>query len=306
MAKLKRVFCANCKKPIFRSTGRFNEGIKFGWKTYCSRKCEYQYKTRKRKLECENCGKNFERTPHAISPHNYCSQACAAIVNNGKNPKRKPQFKTCLSCGKQFRKSLGNLKYCSMECRGGRKPNYTSQELINIIKQEVQELHRIPSRREIRKVADSCKKAFGSWNNAIIAAGFQPNRSHSQRMYKRVFTKALDGHPCDSVSELLVDNWLAKNNIPHKRDTSYPNTHHKADWEIPKADWKIPIENQKIFVEYFGLANDSPRYDRAIKEKRGLCRKNKISLIAIYPQDLYPKEFLEENLKEKFKNFLNA
>lgn len=294
----KIVFCAFCGKEFFRTKGRFNEAKKFGWKQYCSWKCLSRDKLKRQILFCENCGKHFERTPCGISPHNYCSQSCAAIVNNRKNPKRKPQFKTCLSCGKQFRKSTGNSKYCSMKCRGGTEPKHTLQELIDIIRAKTQELGRVPARREMKE-SDACRKFFGSWNNAIIAADLQPNRSHSQRMYKRTNTVSSDGHLCDSVSELLIDNWLAKNNIPHKRDTSYPNTHHKADWAIP-------IENQKIFVEYFGLANDSPRYDRAIKEKGKLCRKNKISLIAIYPQDLYPKEFLEENLKNKFKKFLVA
>jgi len=298
MAKLKKLYCAACKKPIFRSTGRFNEGIKFGWKTYCSRKCEYQYKSKKQTLACENCGKQFLRAPNDISPHNYCSQSCATIVNNRKNPKRKPQFKTCLSCGKQFRKSTGNSKYCSMKCRGGAEPKHTLQELIDIIRAKTQELERVPARREIKE-SDSCRKFFGSWNNAIIAADLRPNRSHSQRMYKRANAKARDGHLCDSISELLIDNWLYKNNISHERDAYYPGTHHKADWEIS-------IENRKIFVEYFGLANDSPRYDRAVKEKRKLCNKHKISLISIYPNDLYPKNFLEDNLKEKFKNFLNG
>ncbi|MBI4160274.1 hypothetical protein HY504_03845 [Candidatus Wolfebacteria bacterium] len=143
-------------------------------------------------------------------------------------------------------------------------------------------------------INDACIKLFGSWNNAIIAAGLQPNRSHSQRMYKRILTKALDGHYCDSISELLIDNWLYKNKILHERDVHYPKTHHKADWAVS-------IGSRKIFVEYFGLANDSPRYDRSIKEKKKLCHKNKISLISIYPKDLYPKTFFEDNLKEKFK-----
>ena len=146
-------------------------------------------------------------------------------------------------------------------------------------------------------IVKSCIKIFGSWNNAIQAAGFIPNRSHDNRMYKRVSTKAIDGHLCDSVSELLIDNWLYKNNILHERDVYYPKTHHKADWAV-----SIKNKNKKIFVEYFGLANDSLRYDRAIKEKKKLCHKNKISLVPIYPQNLYPKEFLEDNLKEKFKN----
>jgi len=301
MTELKKLFCVTCKKPVYRSAGRLHESVKFGWKTYCSRKCEYQYKSKKQTLTCENCGKNFERTPHAISPHNYCSHSCAMIVNNKRYPRRrlKPILKTCVKCEKQYKKSTGNKKYCSIKCRGEAEW-YVPEELLNIVKNTFKKLGRVPARREILKGADkACIKFFGSWNNAVLAAGFTPNRSHDNRMYKRANAKAIDGHLCDSISELLIDNWLYKNNISHERDAYYPGTHHKADW-------KIPIENRKIFVEYFGLANDSPRYDRAVKEKRELCNKHKISLISIYPNDLYPKNFLEDNLKEKFKNFLNG
>ena len=296
MVKFIKIRCKNCNKIFLKDKGHYKENIKFGHNFYCSRKCEYKYKTKRKTLICENCGKRFSRAPNDISPHNYCSRSCAAIVNNRKNPKRKPKFKVCLRCSKQFRKSTGNIKYCSMKCRGRVKPKHARQKLINIIRQKVKELQRIPARREMKE-SKTCQKNFGSWNNAIIAAGFHPNRSHSQRMYKRTNTKALDGHLCDSVSEALIDNWLTKNKISHERDVSYPETNHKADWSIF-------VERKKIFIEYFGLANDSPRYDRTMKEKKGLCRKNKISLIAILPQDLYPKEFFEKNLKNKFKKFL--
>ena len=298
MTNLKKVFCKNCKKPIYRSAGRFNENLKFGWNFYCSKKCKYQYKTKKQKLICKNCSKVFKRTPSEISPHNYCSRSCAVIVNNKKSPKRKAQLKTCIKCGRHFKKGNGNLKYCSIKCRREAR-SYTSEQLIDIIKQFTQKFERVPARREMEGIVKSCIKIFGSWNNAIQAAGFIPNRSHDNRMYKRVSTKAIDGHLCDSVSELLIDNWLYKNNILHERDVYYPKTHHKADWAV-----SIKNKNKKIFVEYFGSANDSPRYDRAIKEKKKLCHKNKISLVPIYRQNLYPKEFLEDNLKEKFKNII--
>ena len=293
---LLKVKCVFCRKEFFRRKGQYNEAKKFGWKQYCSWKCLSKDKIKRQVLVCENCGKRFERTPYGISPHNYCSQSCAAIVNNRKNPRRKPQFKACLRCGKQFRKSTGNSKYCSMKCRGGAEPKYTSQKLINIIRQKVEELQRIPARREMKE-NKTCQKIFGSWNNAIIAAGFHPNRSHSQRMYKRTNTKALDGHLCDSVSESLIDNWLTENNIFHERDATYPETNHKADWVIF-------IGGQKIFVEYFGLANDSPRYDRAVREKKFICEKYKLKLIEIYPQDLYPKSRLDEGMKDKFRDFV--
>jgi hypothetical protein len=147
-------------------------------------------------------------------------------------------------------------------------------------------MKRAPAKREAPEIAHACIWAFGSWNNALEKAGLEPNRSHSQRMYKRTSTVALDGHNCDSISEATIDNWLTKQKILHSRDVPYPGTRHRADWGI----------GNKIFVEYFGLANDSPRYDRSIREKRALCKKKGIQLVEIYPNDLYPTL----KIKEKF------
>ena len=44
MANLKKVFCKNCKKPIYRSAGRFNENLKFGWNFYCSKNASINIK----------------------------------------------------------------------------------------------------------------------------------------------------------------------------------------------------------------------------------------------------------------------
>lgn len=129
---------------------------------------------------------------------------------------------------------------------------------------------------------------FGSWNNAITTADLNPNRSHDNRMYKRLLGKAKDGHECDSISEILIDNWLTEHNISHVRDEKYPTTNHKADWAI----------GDNVFIEYFGLVKDSPRYDREIKLKKRLCKKNAIKLIEIYPKDLYPKNSLDNRLSQ--------
>ena len=147
-------------------------------------------------------------------------------------------------------------------------------------------------------IHDSCRKIFGTWNKAIAAAGLVPHRSHDDRMYKRIITKSIDGHLCDSLSEVLVDNWLYENRVTHKKNAPYPNTHHKADWQIFCG-------NKPIFIEYFGLANDSPRYDRSITKKKVLCRNENICLVAIYPKDLYPKSYRDSNLRNKFKDYLS-
>lgn len=296
-----KVKCAFCGKEFFRTKGRFNEAKKFNWNQYCSKKCLSKVKIKRQVLVCENCGKAFKRTPHEISLHNYCSQSCAAIVNNKRYTRRrlKPVLKTCVKCKKQFKKRTGNKKYCSMKCRVEAERRYTSEQLLDIIKRTAQELKRVPAKRELKEIANICTKSFGSWNDAIISAGFRPNRSHSQRMYKRTNTVASDGHLCDSASESLIDNWLSEHNISHERDAPYPETKHKADWVIS-------VGGQEIFIEYFGLANDSPRYDREIKRKQNLCRKYNLTLVAIYSQDLYPKEHLDGKLRDKFRSLINV
>jgi len=297
MANIKKVSCKNCKKLIYRKIRRFNENIKLGWNFYCSKKCEYEHRTKRKKLKCENCGKTFERSLSQISTHNYCSRSCAAIMNNKNYPKiREVIMITCANCGKKYRKSTNNKKYCSIVCRK-KAEQKTPEELIKTIKETVRKLKRVPSKRELKNISDSCRKIFGSWNNAVLMAGFLPNRSHSNRMYKRMEAKAEDGHLCDSVSELLIDNWFYKNNILHEKNVPYPETHHVADW-------KILGETKETFVEYFGLANDSPRYDRSVKEKKILCIKHNIALIEIYSKDIYPKDYLNDNLRNKFKDFL--
>lgn len=291
-----KVNCKNCGKSFLKDRGHYNENVKLKHNFYCSRKCESKYKTRKRQfLRCENCGKEFRRAVNAISPHNYCSRSCAAVINNRNRPERGAKTIKCEGCGKKFKKwVVGNKKFCSKSCLINTK-FYTTEKLLEIIKNTAQKLKRTPARREVSRGIDkACIRFFGSWNNAILAAGLIPNRSHDNRMYKRANAKSIDGHLCASISELLIDNWLHKNNIRHKKDIPYPGTKHKADWQIT-------LKGRKIFVEYFGLADDSPRYDRSIKEKRVLCKEKSIPLIGIYPKDLYPKIYLDNNLKNKFK-----
>ncbi len=106
-------------------------------------------------------------------------------------------------------------------------------------------------------------------------------------MYKRRKCLAIDGHVCNSVSELIIDNWLYKNKISHQKEIPYPKGKFVADWSL----------SSKILIEYFGLANDSRRYDEEIKKKQEICKEAAITLIEIYSQDLFPKNRLEEILK---------
>jgi len=229
-----KVNCKNCNKIFLKDKGHYNENLKLEHNFYCSKKCESKYKTRKREvLKCENCDKEFRRAVNAISPHNYCSSSCAAIINNKNRPERGAKTIKCENCGKKFKKwAVGNKKYCSKSCLINAK-FYTTEELLETIKNTAKKLKRTPARREFARGIDkACVRFFGSWNKAVSVAGLVPNRSHDDRMYKRVSAKAIDGHLCDSISEVLIDNWLYKNKVLHEKDVHYPETNHKADWAI--------------------------------------------------------------------------
>ncbi len=221
----------------------------------------------------------------AISPKNYCSSSCAATINNHLYPRRARLFQKCVrpGCDKIFKKPT---IFCSVSCKNISARAYTAEELITILGKTSGKLGRTPAKRELQEIVSAVVNTFGTWNAGIKAAGLEPNRSDSQRMYKRTRTIAKDGHQCDSISEAIIDNWLIEKGIEHERDVRYPDTNHKADWML----------SGKIFVEYFGLANDSPRYDREIKSKRQLCKKYNIKLIELYPNDLYPAVRLSEKL----------
>ncbi len=259
-----------------------------GYNFYCSIFCQGKSFRRRSEFICENtkCRKKFEKLRKEIGPHNYCSTSCAAIVNNQKFPKWRPKLKLCKVCEKQFR---GGNKYCSIPCYKQSRVRHEPDDLLKQIKFVYKKFGRVPARREVPNIDGACRYAFGTWNNAIVAAGLTPNRSHENRMYKRTITKAKDGHFCDSISEALIDNWLEERNIKHEKNVKYPNSGHVADWKVGN-----------FFVEYFGLAKDSPRYDRNVKIKQKLCKRSGIKLIEIYPTDLYPKLNLSAKLRSFF------
>ena len=177
--------------------------------------------------------------------------------------------------------------YCSVNCSKLSRFKYSEEEIIQSIREYYEKENRIPPKRDLTQTSHRAINIFGSWNNAITKAGLIPNRSHDNKMYKRTMGMASDGHKCDSASEIIIDDWLTRNDIPHNRNQKYPTSNHKSDWSV---------QDGKIFIEYFGLAKDSPRYDRSIKYKKGICRKFGIKLIDIYPADLYPMTSLDSKL----------
>jgi hypothetical protein len=132
---------------------------------------------------------------------------------------------------------------------------------------------RIPFKREFLHY-HSARNQFGSWNKAIKAAGFSPNPVMFAKKYI-----ANDGHKCDSLAEKIIDDWLHRKNIPHKRNVKYPEDYGLTVDFVVYERW----------IEFFGLSGQHKRYDELKNLKIKLANKHKLNLVEIYPEDLFPE-----------------
>ncbi len=274
------VNCSVCNKSFLKDNRHINENKKLNHKFYCSIQCQSLFKNKQVEITCENisCQKNFRRQLNYISSRNFCSQKCAMKFIGPENGKKHQKIKYCHTCGSQI---SSQYTYCSPKC-WGLDHQISKDFLLKELKKLSKKLGRSPTKREFKSY-HSCIKYFGSWNNALIEASLQPNRSLNQRMYQRRLCKARDGHACNSVSELIIDNWLLERGIKHVKEAPYPSGKFTADWMI-----------NNVLVEYFGLANDSRRYDNSIKKKKQICQKFGVKLVEIYSKDLFPNKRLDE------------
>ncbi len=274
----KRIDCKSCGKSFKKEVRRYNEAVKFKWNFYCSLQCQYDAKTKQRELKCGNpsCNKLFKRMPNDIlvSKTYFCSKSCSAIINN----KNKIKWKTCTTCGNKFFGS--NKKYCSIKCTCVIPPKpltkVYNRQIIEELRNFYKENERIPYKKEYLHTK-AARVRFGSWNKAIIAAGFKPNPVKFANKYM-----AKDGHKCDSMAEKIIDDWLFIRKIKHK--TKIPYNYHRMT-----ADFKIG----DTYIEFFGLQGKIS-YDKLVKEKEALWREKNLKVIKIYPNDLFPKNKLNQ------------
>lgn len=157
----------------------------------------------------------------------------------------------------------------------------SDDELIGKIRSFYELNGRIPLKRELNALR-IFRDRFGSWNNAIRLAGFDPNPV----LFANKFV-AKDGHKCDSFTERIVDDWLHRRGIVHDRGVRYGVTKMTVDFFI----------KPNIAVEFFGLAGVQKKYDSIIPRKRELCEKLGWRLIEIYPRDVFEDNRLPELLR---------
>ena len=278
--KFIKVICAHCDKSFQRQIGRVNEAVKFNWNQYCSPECQYTEKSNLIKFQCGNpkCNNTFFRNPSDIpnSKVCYCSKSCSAIVNNPKSAKRRKRIGICPGCGVSF---VGRRKYCSKKCYPI-KPIIPKEQIIKEICNFYRKKGRIPLKREYYHYK-AARFRFGTWNSAVIAAGYNPN---PVRFAKKYIAK--DGHFCDSLSEKIIDDWLFKRKIVHERNIPYPGNKFHFDFKV-----------NNTYIEFFGLHGELKRYDELVKQKLKIIKKNNIKFLSIFPKNIYSKSNLEKVLK---------
>lgn len=280
---MEEVTCSYCGKVYLRSPNRINEAIKFGWNQYCSSECQSKGKNLKTLLKCSNprCQKTYLRKRSSIrtSGKTFCSNSCAAKINNKTRELKRPK-KYCVNedCGKEIKR---NNKYCSSRCQWIVN-SITEEEYKEVIIDKIKKFYtinkRIPFKQEMWGIHKPARRIFGSWNNAIISAGFKSNPVKFANKHI-----ARDGHKCDSLAEKIIDDWLFERKIKH--ETKVPYNHRRMT-----ADFKI----DDVYIEFFGLQGEVKSYDRLIKEKEQLWKERNLEIIKIYPKDLFPKNKLDQ------------
>lgn len=284
--KMLAIKCSSCKKKFFRSAWRINEAKKFGWNPFCSAQCMAKSKLTGVELQCSNqeCKKGVYRVHSQAKKviRSFCSNSCAAKINNKLRAIAYP-LKQCAhtECEKVI---PHNQKYCS-KLRANRVRILSLDEqkkhALDRIETFYKKHQRIPVKREMYGIYKETRRAFGSWNKAIEAAGYKSNPVMFARKYI-----ANDGHKCDSFAEKIIDDWLYARDIAHSRNIPYP-----ANKEL-SVDFVI----NNTWIEFFGLAGVLDKYDQLHKKKLRLAVKHKIKLIEIFPKDLFPVNNLERIL----------
>lgn len=213
--------------------------------------------------------------------YHFCSHHCRAIYYN--HMRRTLFPRPCLRSGCPNFVTAQNRtkKYCSQLCANQvRVSRYNPSIITESIRAFVLKEGRIPVKRELNALYRVSRHYFGSWNKAVLAAGYGPNPVMFAK--KQV---AQDGHRCDSLAEKIVDDWLSRHNIEHKVHIPYP-------WyNGMKCDFWV----HGTWVEVFGLSGQNKAYDALKKKKLQLIRRYGLKSVRLDLDDVY-RDGLEHKL----------
>ncbi|MFJ8078882.1 hypothetical protein ACIQ7Q_34330 [Streptomyces sp. NPDC096176] len=101
------------------------------------------------------------------------------------------------------------------------------------------------------------------------------------RPARGTYCSATDGHPCRSLAERTIDDWLTRHGISHQIEPLWPKHPRFNPHGRRRADWQF---TDGTYLEYAGLNSDD--YVAKIQAKQDLARATGIRLVVITPPDL--------------------
>jgi len=298
--KYTEISCACCGNQFQKLTKHYKWELKKNpnHTFYCSRNCIHNSRSEAAKVSrnCLNCGKEFESTS-AKKSRKCCSKSCASEYSRSyidytkvAESLRKYDQKECPHCNLKFYPNKVDQTFCSSDCHYINLHGRDKFDKDSFISELIEMSNGIGTRLQKREVPhymySNAVRLFGSWNVAVEEAGLVPN----DRKYVRNRYTAKDGHIADSLSELVVDNFLYDNGVKHDIHVQYPfDGNYVCDFYLPTYD---------VWVEYFGLYDEIDSYTKDANHKIKTCDDNGLTLISIFPRDLYPNINLNSLLSE--------
>jgi hypothetical protein len=117
-----------------------------------------------------------------------------------------------------------------------------------------------------------------NWLDVLRAAGLVGDAWRTTRGF---LCTAADGHPCRSLGEKSIDDWLHRHGITHEIEPKWPRHDEYNPNGRLRGDWSLP---DGTIVEYAGLNHDA--YLAKIEKKRLLAKATGTQLLVVLPEDL--------------------
>jgi hypothetical protein len=115
-------------------------------------------------------------------------------------------------------------------------------------------------------------------------------RFDTRRKRKRLYTPqaiyvAKDGHKCNSMREVEIDDFLYIHKIPHDKPlkASFKGQYYSNSYRCP--DWII----DNVFIEYFGGEGWLKKYEKNAKWKEEELKRGRREYIILREKDDYVK-----------------
>jgi hypothetical protein len=166
---------------------------------------------------------------------------------------------------------------------GSSKLVFSKHTIISKIQEYVSITNKLPNSKQNNNyivkdfpTATTVRKYFGTWNNAIEAAGYIPNIQNGFG----INTEGLDGHLYRSSAEAYFADTFLYNKYIYDIEPKYPKPYNRYyDWYIPSLGLYIELDGgirpdttkEKIIINKFLLRNvlfiDSSMEDELIEKE---------------------------------------